>query len=47
MPQDDDDTTHAKLKAVANKAEEVGKQSTKIWVAVAAFIAGLVLGIFI
>lgn len=48
MPgSDDDDTTHAKLKAVADKAQEVGKKSTHIWVAGAAFVLGFVLGLFV
>jgi hypothetical protein len=44
MPLDDDDVVVQKAKKIAEAAEVVGKKDTKIWVAVAAFILGLIAG---
>jgi hypothetical protein len=45
--RDDDDVSVRKIKEVAEEAKVIGKKDTKVWVAVAAFILGLIVGLMI
>jgi ElaB/YqjD/DUF883 family membrane-anchored ribosome-binding protein len=47
VTRDDDDVSSAKINQIAETAKTVGKKPTYIWVAVAAFVVGLILGLFL